>query len=450
MKRLTAWGIEPEKMARKLLRLVAKKRIAQADVFIRSERNDRLELKRSAIDFCRTQPWDTVAFLRCHYRGGMSTIQSNLASTTPEKFASMAASLAKLSHPDPEFVSIPRDTPSASPVKGLFDHHVASLGTDDMVGMANRLIDTAKASEDFVVEGGVNRTVARQYYLSCFGTQFHRSTTSVSVSVGVRVERGGEMTRFFDWDGARRLKDLDVEKPARRAAEKAPSYLGAKSAKTADLPVVVDPHVGLGMLPGILAMGAIAENVQRKRSYFCGKLGQQVAVSGISLVDDGRIPWGFASSTYDGEGFPHRKLWVVRNGVLESLFHNSYTANKEKVETTAHAAPGYPLGTSPTNLTVPAGDWKLSEMIGEVKEGIFIEEGGFWPNPITGDASTSLDFAFKIENGELAYPLKTTLIGVNVLDMLKRIDAVSKETYEIPGASAPGFRIPSAKISGRG
>ncbi len=450
MKKLTVWDMPPEKMARKLLDLVAREGIDQADVFISTERGDTLQIKKSQIDLSKTQPWETTASLRCHYKGGMSSIKSNLVSTTAEKFASHAASMAKLSQPDPDFVSIPQDTPSASPARGTYDGAVASLGTDELAEMAMTVIDTARMSDDHVIEGRVNRHVRSQYYLSCFGTEVHRSTTSVQASAVVRVERNGEMAMFFDWDGARRLKDLDIEKAARRAGEKAPTYLGAKSVKTADLPLVIDPHVGLGMLPGILAMGAIAESVQRNRSYFCGKLGEQVAVGDISLVDNGRIPWGFGTSTYDGEGFPHRKMWVVRKGVLEHLFHNSYTANKEGVETTGHAAIGYPLGISPTNLSVPPGDWKLEEMIQDVKEGIFVEEGGFWPNPTTGDASTTLDFAFKIENGELAYPVKNTLVGINVLDMLQQIDAISKETHEYPGSSAPGFRAPSAKISGRG
>ena len=44
-----------------------------------------------------------------------------------------------------------------------------------------------------------------------------------------------------------------------------------------------------------------------------------------------------SSSTYDGEGFPHRKLWLVRDGILESLLHNTYTAYKDGVETTGHS-----------------------------------------------------------------------------------------------------------------
>ena len=449
MKGLTTWGMEPEKMARKLLGIVAKKGITQADVFITTERSDVLEIKRSAIDFSKNRTLESKAFLRCHYRGGMSRMSSNLQSTTPEKFASMAASLAKLSQPDPDFISIPKETPTASPVRGSYDNKVASLTPDDLMGMAKKMIDIAKASDDHVIEGGISRHVSSQYYLSCFGTELSRSATMISTAVSARVEKDGEMAIFFDGDLARRLRDLRLEQVAKRAGEKAPTYLGAKTVKTGDFPLIIDPHVALGILPGILAMGAIAENVQRKRSYFCGKLDERVAVSEISLVDNGRIPWGIGSCTYDGEGFPHRKLWVVRKGVLESLFHNSYTANKDGVETTGHAAVGYPLGISPTNLSVPPGEWKLSEMVGEIKEGIYIEEGDFSPNPTTGDASTNLDFAFKIEDGELAYPLKNTLIGINVLDMLKEIDAISKETHKYPGMSSPGFRVPSAKISGR-
>jgi PmbA protein len=435
-------------MAKNLLDVVAAKGIRQADVLITTGNSDSIEMKRNAIDFSRTRTPESKAFLRCHHRGGMSRLSTNLQSTTPERFASMAASLAKLSQPDPDFVSLPTATPPASPVRGCYDRSIASLTPDDLMDMAVRAIDTARTGEDHVIQGSVGRQVSNCYYLSCFGTEFSLTTTSVSVGVSARVERDGEMAIFYDGDAGRRLADLHLERVARRAGEKAPTYLGAKTVKTGDLPIVIDPHVGVSILPTILATGAIAESVQRRRSYFCGMLDKEVAVPEISMVDNGRVPWGLGSSTFDGEGFPHRKLWVVRKGVLESLFHNTYTANKEGIETTGHADMGYPLSISPTNLVIPPGEWELEEMIQGVKEGIFVEEGGFQPDPATGDISTSLDFAFKIENGELAYPLKNTLIGINALEMLKQIDAVSKDTHEYPGTSAPGFRVPSAKISG--
>ena len=251
MKRLAAWGTRPEEMAKKILGLVAKKGIKQADVFLSTERGDTLEIKRSAIDLSKTQPWETTVTLRCHHRGGLSSIRSNLVGTSPEKFASRAASMAKLSQPDPDFVSIPEETSGASRVRGTYDRAVASLGTSHLSELAITVIETATLSDDHVIEGGVKRQIRNQYYLSCFGTEFYLSSTSVQASVMARVERGGDMAHFYDWSGARRLRDLDVEKAARRAGEKAPEYLGAKRAKTADLPIVVDPHVGLNMLPGI-------------------------------------------------------------------------------------------------------------------------------------------------------------------------------------------------------
>ncbi|RLE76288.1 MAG: hypothetical protein DRJ56_04375, partial [Thermoprotei archaeon] len=62
--------------------------------------------------------------------------------------------------------------------------------------------------------------------------------------------------------------------------------------------------------------------------------------------------------------------------------------------------------------------------------------------------STSIDFGFKIENGELAYPIKGALLGGNLLDMLKAIDAISKECREEPGNVYPAIRISSVKVAG--
>ncbi len=386
--------------------------------------------------------------LRCHCRGGMSSINSNLQTVAYDKFAQTGVKLAKLSQPDPDFVSIPRDQKPAKSVVGMFDRKVVSLGVDELVQYAIDAIDTASLSPDHVIEGGINHSVSGLFYMSCFGAQFTDRYTSVSGGVGARVERSGDVATYYEFDVDRRLKDFDIVSAARKAGERVQDYLGSRKVKTADLPVILDPRSAYGTLPGILVMGAIAEGVQRNRSYFCDKLGQQVAVEEITMTDDARIPWGLGSSPCDGEGTPHKRLTVVDKGVLRSYLHNSYTANKAGVETTGHAALGYARGISPTNIEVEKGDWALGEMIRDCGEGIYVELGGFFADPVTGDSSTTLDFAFKIEKGELAYPVKNTMIGINVLEGLRNIDAVSKETREEPGRSVPGIRISKAKISG--
>ena len=59
-----------------------------------------------------------------------------------------------------------------------------------------------------------------------------------------------------------------------------------------------------------------------------------------------------------------------------------------------------------------------------------------------------MDFGFKIEQGRIARPVKNTMVGVNFLEMLKKIDAVSSDYREEPGMIMPTIRIRDIGVAG--
>ena len=59
-----------------------------------------------------------------------------------------------------------------------------------------------------------------------------------------------------------------------------------------------------------------------------------------------------------------------------------------------------------------------------------------------------VDFGFKIEKGELAYPVKTTMIGSNVFEMLARLNAVSSDYRQEPGSIMPSLRFDDIMVAG--
>ena len=60
----------------------------------------------------------------------------------------------------------------------------------------------------------------------------------------------------------------------------------------------------------------------------------------------------------------------------------------------------------------------------------------------------TVDFGFKIENGELAYPVKNTMIGGDIFELLGQIDAVSSDYREEPGSIIPSVRLCAVQIIG--
>ncbi|MCK5045598.1 MAG: TldD/PmbA family protein, partial [Candidatus Heimdallarchaeota archaeon] len=70
------------------------------------------------------------------------------------------------------------------------------------------------------------------------------------------------------------------------------------------------------------------------------------------------------------------------------------------------------------------------------------------PSSGSPNISVLIDQGFLIENGEISHPLKETMVGTNIFDLLKNINAISKEVVNESGSISPAIRIANAKIAG--
>jgi PmbA protein len=277
------------------------------------------------------------------------------------------------------------------------------------------------------------------------------SSTAIGMGVMGIVRRGGDVGSFNDWDQGRSLKEVKPEEVGEKTVKSAEKYLKAKKVETGTFPIVFGFMPSFSLFASTLAGAANAESIQRDRSFLVGKLGKTIASELVTVVDDGTVPGGIASSAYDSEGVPKRMLTLVERGILKTYLHNSYTANKAKVKSTASAMRmGYAssVGIGPSNLQIKPGELKMEEMIEDMKEGIYFESGSVYGDPVTGDVSKPVDFGFKVEKGEIAYPVKAALIGTNLAGLLKAIDAVSEEYREEPGFIMPAIRAEGIRVAG--
>ncbi|MFX1395261.1 MAG: metallopeptidase TldD-related protein, partial [Promethearchaeota archaeon] len=101
-----------------------------------------------------------------------------------------------------------------------------------------------------------------------------------------------------------------------------------------------------------------------------------------------------------------------------------------------------------SNLIMKNGDFTKEEIIKDVNKGIFLDYTGDSPNLATGDFSGLILHGNLIINGEIRESLNETMFGINLLDLYKNIDAISKE-FSIYGAyHAPFVRIKEVQIIG--
>jgi PmbA protein len=159
---------------------------------------------------------------------------------------------------------------------------------------------------------------------------------------------------------------------------------------------------------------------------------------------------GFGTSPFDSEGVPSRKTVVVENGVLKSYLLNTYTAKKLNMQTTGNASRGLAgtPGIGPGNFFLQPGAKSLQEIIGDIKEGLFVTEFlGFGVNLVTGDFSRGASGLW-IENGELTYPVEEITVAGNLKDMFFNIAEIGNDLEFRSAIASPTLRIDGMTVAG--
>jgi PmbA protein len=365
--------------------------------------------------------------------------------------AEKATKLAMVSQRDPHFKSLPEPT-NPKLVKGLYDRELASITVEETSKIVENMIRVAhEVSKDAVLRGNLY-AVSRNYAITnSLGINFEESVTSISTYMMSIVKKTFEnVGSGMEFDYSRSLKDFNPEWVSSQATSKALKFLGAQQSKTRACTLLLSPNA-TWRLSYALAFPLDGQSIALDRSCLAGRVGTRIASEKFTLIDDGSAEKGFSSSSVDAEGVPKEKFAIIEDGVLKTYLHNSYTAGRLGMKNNACAArDSYKstLATAPSNLQIKPGDQKLDEMISDVKDGIYLDSFPF-PDPVTGNISSMIDFGIQIRNGAMTEPIKGTMIGSNLLEILHNIDSISKEVRSTAGISMPYLTIKNIQIAGK-
>jgi PmbA protein len=258
------------------------------------------------------------------------------------------------------------------------------------------------------------------------------------------------MQRDYWFAVSRTLSKLESpEEVGRIAAERTLRRIGARKVKTQKVPIVFDRQTSRALLDHIFE-AVNGDAVYRHSSYLTGKLGEKVAGSNITVVDDGTIPGGFGTSPFDGEGVPTRRTTVFEDGVLKSYMLNTYTAKKLGLQTTGNASRGLAgtPGIGNGNFFLKPGSKTPEQIIGDIKEGLLVTEFlGFGVNLVTGDFSRGASGMW-IHNGELTFPVEEITVAGNLRDMWNNVAEIGSDLEWRGAVACPTLRIEGMTIAG--
>jgi PmbA protein len=248
---------------------------------------------------------------------------------------------------------------------------------------------------------------------------------------------------------------LDPAAIGREGAERAAEMIGAGKPQSRSCPVVLDPTVAASFI-ALIGKGLSAGAVQRGRSPFGERIGEEVADGAFSLYDDGLDPEGFASAPFDGEGVPKRRTPLIEGRTLRTFLYDTYTARRAEAESTGSASrSGYRSQPSvaASNLIVDDGSLDFAGLLREAGDGVLVTDvAGLHSgvNPVSGVFSVGAS-GRAIRGGELREPLREFTIASDLEAMLRAVSAVGTDSRWVPfGGSvrAPSLLISAMTIAG--
>jgi PmbA protein len=408
--------------------------VDEAEAYAQSQQTIEIVLERAELQSERVKTQRGIGIRVIKDKKLGFAYASKLSKQDIEQACRKAKSLANVSIANPDWVSLPAPSKIPKPPAGIYDTKLATASGSDILKLAMKAYKVAKAYDRRVDidDGKFSAFATEAAVANTHGIEAEAQTTLLSGSlICVAKEHGETSSMAFEYDITTSLKDFDAEKIGKVAAEKALGSLKPKAAPSFVGEVILDSDPAATILIYAIFSNVNADNVQRGRSLWAGKLGELVASQKLTMTDDGLLPKGIGSSSFDTEGVPHQKTPIITKGKLANLLHNSFTANKEKKKSTGNASRDsyamLPL-ISISNLIIEPGKKKLNTLITGIDKGIIVRRFSGNVRPDSGEFSGIAKQASYIENGEIKYPLKETMISGNAFQAINNIVDIGSET----------------------
>ena len=353
------------------------------------------------------------------------SVISSVSEDAIEEAVSDVARMAKLSPLGGTYAPLPKGKVKYN--KKLLDVGKATAKIEKPPEVVKDAIESARSAGAARVAGSLTSETVKLTQRSSAGPSgFWRST---SHNLNVRAFADGESTGQFAI-AANSLEDIDGTEIGKVAGDVAKRALHAEPAQPGTFDVVFGPMT-TGDLIEEMAGAASAFYVDAGMSFFTGKIGQDVAPSHFSLVDDATDPSSPGATPFDDEGVPTQVNPIVNNGRLSTFLHNSTTAAKMKTRTTANAGLVIPR---PFSIQVSAGNGTIEDLVSKVDDGLYVTNNWYlrYQNQRSGDFSTILrDGLFKIKHGQVAGPVRGLRLTDNLVKMLGNVEATGSKRYWI-------------------
>lgn len=261
------------------------------------------------------------------------------------------------------------------------------------------------------------------------------------------------------------FQDLDLDAVAREAGQRAIRMAGAGYIDGGMMPVILGNGFGGVIFHEACGHPLETESVRKNASPFAGKIGEPIAQSVLTAIDDGTLDHHWGSLNVDDEGLPAQRTVLIENGVLKTFLADRIGSRQVGVPASGSGrreSYKYAPVSRMRNTYIDRGPHSFDDMVKSIDYGLYAKKmGGGSVNPATGEFNFSVQEGYVIRNGSIAEPVRgATLIGKGH-EVLPRISMVGDDlelAAGICGASSglvpttvgqPTLKIDSILVGGR-
>jgi PmbA protein len=349
---------------------------------------------------------------------------------------------ARFATPDPDVVLAVPDGVEAVELD-QWDDGVGSTPMEKKIALAIELERATRAADPRVRQvssADYSDSRAEVALASTTGISSWRRRTSASLSVDAIVGEGAETQTGGGFSVGRGPSDLVPDEAMDDAVLRSTRLLGAQKAPSAHCTVVFDPRV-VSTLLGVIASALSGEAVVKGRSFFAGRIGETIAASGITLVDDPTDARAYGAASHDGEGLACRRNVLITEGVLRMFVYDTVSARRAGTVSTGSAVRGGFAGTPGAGcraLILSPGTKGHDEILASVGDGLYVQSiSGIHSgvNTVSGDFSVGAE-GLLIEGGALGQPVREVTVASTLQRMLQSVVEIGGDLRWLPGTAA--------------
>ena len=259
----------------------------------------------------------------------------------------------------------------------------------------------------------------------------------VRINIWVAVEQNGRMESGGAGTGGRVILDQWLSPESWQSQVDEALRIAVLNLQSVPTPAgEMEVVLGAGW-PGVMLHEAVGHGLEgdfnrKGTSVFSGRVGQQVAAKGVTVIDDGTMADRRGSITVDDEGTPSRRNVLIEDGILKGYMQDRQNARLMGVDATGNGRrESFAHAPMPrmTNTYMENGDADPQEIVASMRKGIYaVNFGGGQVDITSGKFVFSAAEAYLVENGKIGAPVKgATLIG-NGPDAMSKITMIGNDT----------------------